>query len=211
MRNSLIDFLRFKAFILMVIHHLFYFNSKSKFLPNSIELLGSISRTLFILLSGISINYRKTNYKSKKVFFYGLIISILSNLLVNEKEMIFFGVLHFIGFSSLILDNDIKKVILVLISSIIINNFTKNNITNNILQSIFSGKIIGRIPLDTFQILEWLPLFCIGILLGIYIKENNLDYNININKLIEYVSKNSLELYMVNIIISLIWYKLYVL
>jgi len=211
MRNSLIDFLRFKAFILMVIHHLFYFNSKSKFLPNSIELLGSISRTLFILLSGISINYRKTNNKSKKIFFYGLIISILSNLLVNEKEMIFFGVLHFIGFSSLILDNDIKKVILVLISSIIINNFTKNNITNNILHSIFSGKIIGRIPLDTFQILEWLPLFCIGILLGIYIKENNLDYNININKFIEYISKNSLELYMINIIISLIWYKLYVL
>lgn len=211
MRNSLIDFLRFIAFILMVIHHLFYFNSKSKFLPNSIELLGSISRTLFILLSGISINYRKTNYKSKKVFFYGLIISILSNLLVNEKETIFFGVLHFIGFSSLILDNDIKKVILVLISSIIINNFTKNNITNNILHSIFSGKIIGRIPLDTFQILEWLPLFCIGILLGIYIKENNLNYNININKFIEYVSKNSLELYMINIIISLIWYKLYVL
>tara|TARA_B100001248_G_scaffold43620_1_gene27904 strand:- start:686 stop:1321 length:636 start_codon:yes stop_codon:yes gene_type:complete len=211
MRNSLIDFLRFIAFILMVIHHLFYFNSKSKFLPNSIELLGSISRTLFILLSGISINYRKTNNKSKKIFFYGLIISILSNLLVNEKEMIFFGVLHFIGFSSLILDNDIKKVILVLISSIIINNFTKNNITNNILHSIFSGKIIGRIPLDTFQILEWLPLFCIGILLGIYIKENNLDYNININKFIEYISKNSLELYMINIIISLIWYKLYVL
>ena len=84
--------------------------------------------------------------------------------------MIFFGVLHFIGISSLILDNDIKKVILVLISSIIINNFTKNNITNNILQSIFSGRIIGRIPLDTFQILEWLPLFCIGILIGIYVK-----------------------------------------
>jgi uncharacterized membrane protein len=125
--------------------------------------------------------------------------------------MIFFGVLHFIGLSSLILDNDIKKVISVLILSIIINNFTKNNITNNILHSIFSGRIIGRIPLDTFQILEWLPLFCIGILLGIYVKENNINYNININKIVEYVSKNSLELYMVNIIISLIWYKLYVL
>lgn len=211
MRNNLIDFLRFIAFILMVIHHLFYFNSKSKFLPNSVELLGTISRTLFILLSGISLNYRKTNKKSKKVFLYGLIISVLSNVLVNEKEMIFFGVLHFIGISSLILDNDIKKVILVLISSIIINNFTKNNITNNILQSIFSGRIIGRIPLDTFQILEWLPLFCIGILIGIYVKENNINYNININEFVEYVSKNSLELYMINIIISLIWYKLYVL
>lgn len=90
--------------------------------------------------------------------------------MINEKETIFFGVLHFIGLSSLILDDDIKKVILVLVSSIIINNYMKNYITNNILFLIFSGKIQNLIPLDTFQILEWLPLFCIGIILGSFIK-----------------------------------------
>lgn len=213
MRNNLIDLLRFIAFILMVIHHFYYFNSKYKFLSNEIEIIGLISRTLFILLSGISINYRKdqNKKKSKQVFLYGLIISIISNLLINEKETIFFGVLHFIGLSSLILDDDIKKVILVLVSSIIINNYMKNYITNNILYLIFSGKIQNLIPLDTFQILEWLPIFCIGIILGSFIKQNNIDFNINLNQLVKTVSKNSLDLYMINIIVSLIWYKLYVL
>jgi len=145
------------------------------------------------------------------VFLYGLIISIISNLLINEKETIFFGVLHFIGLSSLILDDDFKKVILVLVSSIIINNYMKNYVTNNILFLIFSGKIQNLIPLDTFQMLQWLPLFCIGIILGSFIKQNNIDFNINLNQLVKTVSKNSLDLYMINIIVSLIWYKLYVL
>jgi uncharacterized membrane protein len=212
MRNNLIDILRFVAFILMIIHHFYYFNSsKTKLLSNNVELIGSISRTLFILLSGISINYRKDNKKSKKVFMYGLLISVISNLLINKKETIFFGVLHFIGFSSLLLDDNFKKVILVLISSIILNNFMRDKITNNILYLIFSGKSFKLLPLDTFQILEWLPLYCTGILLGYYIKENNIDIKIKSNELVKFVSKNSLDLYMINIIISLIWYKLYVL
>ena len=213
MRNNLIDLLRFIAFILMVIHHFYYFNSKYKFLSNEIEIIGLISRTLFILLSGISINYRKdqNKKKSKQVFLYGLIISIISNLLINENETIFFGVLHFIGLSSLILDDNIKKVFLVFILSIIINNYIKNNVTNNILHLIFSGRIKNLNPLDTFQILEWLPLFCIRILLGSFIKQNDINININLNNLVTMVSKNSLNLYMINIIISLIWYKLYVL
>ena len=87
----------------------------------------------------------------------------------------------------------------------------KNNITNNILYLIFSGRIKNINPLDTFQILEWLPLFCIGIILGSFIKQNDINININLNNLVTMVSKNSLNLYMINIIISLIWYKLYVL
>jgi len=211
MRNNLIDLLRFIAFILMTIHHLFYFTSKTKILSDNVELSGIISRTLFILLSGISINYRKDNKKSKKIFFYGLLISIISNLLLNKEETIFFGVLHFIGLSSLLLDDNYKKVILVLISSIILNNFMKNKRTDNILYLIFSGRIENLIPLDTFQILEWIPLYCIGIILGDYIKSNNIDLKINLNCLVRYISKNSLNLYMINVIVSLIWYKLFVL
>lgn len=210
MRNNLIDLLRFVAFILMTIHHFYYFNSKSKILSGNVELSGLISRTLFILLSGISINYRKDNKKSKKIFMYGLLISVISNLLLDKKETIFFGVLHFIGLSSLILDDNIKKVILVLVFSIILNNFMKSRITNNILYLIFSGRMGNLIPLDTFQILEWLPLYCVGILLGGYIKENNVDINIDLNDIVRYVSKNSLNLYMINVIVSLVWYKLYV-
>ena len=78
----------------------------------------------------------------------------------------------------------LKKVILVLISSIIINNYVKNSITDNILYLIFSGRIKNLNPLDTFQILHWLPLFCIGILLGGIIKQNDINLNININKLV---------------------------
>ena len=71
MRNKIIDFLRFIAFIFMIIHHFYYFNSKYKILSNNIEILGIISRTLFITLSGISLNYRndKTKKKSKQIFF----------------------------------------------------------------------------------------------------------------------------------------------
>jgi peptidoglycan/LPS O-acetylase OafA/YrhL len=66
MKNNLIDLLRFIAFKLMVIHHFYNINSKYKFLSNEIEIIGLISRTLFILLSGISINYRKDKNKKKK-------------------------------------------------------------------------------------------------------------------------------------------------
>ena len=87
----------------------------------------------------------------------------------------------------------------------------KNKVTDNILYLIFSGYNKTLIPLDTFQIFVWLPLYCLGIVLGNYIKENEIDININTNNLIKKVSKNSLTLYMINIIGSLIWYKLYVL
>ena len=80
-----------------------------------------------------------------------------------------------------------------------------------ILHLIFSGKIKDIYPLDTFQLLEWLPLYCFGILIGIFIKKYNIDYEINLNFLVKLISKNSLNLYMLNIITSVIWYKLHVL
>ena len=63
MRNDLIDMLRGIAFILMLIHHIFYFNPKSLFsVPDIVNIFGVISRTIFIILVGVSIGL----FKNKK-------------------------------------------------------------------------------------------------------------------------------------------------
>ena len=45
--------LRGIAFILMFIHHIFYFNPKNLYaVPDAVSICGTISRTIFIILVG---------------------------------------------------------------------------------------------------------------------------------------------------------------
>ena len=63
MRSNLIDFIRGIAFILMLIHHRYYFDPKYNSVPYEVDKIGLISRSLFILLVGFNIKF----YNKKKI------------------------------------------------------------------------------------------------------------------------------------------------
>ena len=118
MRNNLIDFIRGVAFLLMLIHHYYHFNPNSVEMPEIVSNLGVLSRTLFIILVGVSIRLfskdKDLTFKEKIaingpyrksyiIILGGLIISLATYLLLPNSNIIFFGVLHFIGIVTILM------------------------------------------------------------------------------------------------------------
>jgi uncharacterized membrane protein len=72
MRYKFIDNLRGIAFLLMIIHHIFYFKDVSTNYSTSyannifVKSSGIVARTLFIFLVGLSLSISDNNKKSKK-------------------------------------------------------------------------------------------------------------------------------------------------
>ena len=164
MRNNLIDFTRGFAFILMLIHHFNYFNPNLTKVSKNVETLGIISRTLFIVLVGISMKLfeKKNKNKNKKngfkkcylILLAALIVTLTTYLLLPNNKIIFFGVLHFIGTITLIMQNMSLNLIILLgiISLIISKHITKLNSSDNLIYLIMGTYSKTRSPLDIFQI-----------------------------------------------------------
>ena len=94
MRYHIIDLIRGIAFILMVVHHIHYFNPKyHNNMPHYVNICGNISRTIFIILVGISmsiVNKHKKNKKTHKKFkIPKKYLVLLSALIVTLTTYIF--------------------------------------------------------------------------------------------------------------------------
>lgn len=182
-RNVIIDNIRGIAFILMIIHHIYYFRIFT-FLPYKIpiwvEICGKISRNIFIILNGYVIN--KYNSKSKYILINSLIITIYSYIFLPRSNVIYIGVLHYLFLSSFII-NKLKNICPEIIFLMgLISFYYKDNyfyIKNN--------------PADIFIPHKWFYKSVIGFSLGYLISFNfNVDFsNFGIDKL----GKNSLSLY----------------
>jgi len=214
MRNDLIDLLRGIAFILMLIHHIFYFNPNSSFnVPNLVDIGGTISRTIFIILVGVSINmFKKKNKKSKKPYITligALIVTVLSKFCLPSHHTIFFGTLHFISFVTILFQNidmGLRESIFGIITSILISNYMINTEpSDNYLNLILGSYSKNKWPLDNFPIFKWLPYVCFGLIIGKYMKENNIQSKIINVEPITYIGKNALFLYMMHVIPCIIW------
>jgi len=212
MRNDLIDLLRGIAFILMLIHHLFYFNPNSSFnVPNLVDIGGTISRTIFIILVGVSISLFKKNKSKKpyKTFFSALLVTIFSKIFLPSYHTIFFGTLHFISFVTILFQNiefGINESIITIIFSILISNYMiKTEPSDNYVNLILGSYSKTKYPLDIFPIFKWLPYVCFGLIIGKYMKENNIQSKINNVQPITYLGKNALFLYMMHVIPCIIW------
>ena len=124
--------------------------------------------------------------------------------------MIFFGVLHFIFVSTFLMKHlsfNYLIILLVLTLSKIANNILKYNISDSYLELSLSGSSFNRSPIDMFQLFEWLPIICLGMICGGFVKETEFNYTIS-NKLLtsfEYFGKNSLTLYVIHIIPCIYW------
>jgi uncharacterized membrane protein len=122
-----IDFVRGVALILMIYFHLIYDLNEILNLPISYNdgihsVIGKISGNLFIIISGVSSSLSQNNFRRGiKVFLIGLCITIVTGFF-NPNFSIQFGILHFLGFSMLIIKPflKIKSFILFFVGSFIL-------------------------------------------------------------------------------------------
>jgi len=226
MRNNLIDFIRGVAFLLMLIHHYYHFNPNSVEMPEIVSNLGILSRTLFIILVGVSMRiFSKDKDKDLKfkdkiaingpykksyiIILCGLIVSFATYLLLPNSKIIFFGVLHFIGIVTILMkgvSSNLYLSVLFGIISLLITEYMKTKEgSNNIFHLIIGGYTQTRNPLDIFPIFQWIPYVSFGIVLGEFLKKSNIDESVF--KPIEYCGRNSLYLYLLHVIPCIYWYS----
>jgi uncharacterized membrane protein len=225
MRNNLIDFIRGIAFILMLTHHYYHFNPNSNLMPKIVANLGLISRTLFIILVGVSMRLFTKNDTSEltlleKISFNGpykksylillsaLMITFATYLFLPNNEIIFFGVLHFIAVATILMkeiSSNLYITIFIGVISLIISEYmTTQTGSDNILHLIFGGYTRTRFPIDIFPLFQWLPYVSLGIVLGEYINKSDVNYD-TIYEPIEYCGRNSLYLYVLHVIPCIYW------
>lgn len=218
-RSKTIDNLKGIAFILMFIFHLFSLYDatvNTSYHKNTIlNIIGIISRTLFILLAGYSLNasYKKYNEnfikertkQSLKILVHALIITLLTYILYPEK-FIKFGVLHFICLITLLspLFIPYKNITIILFIISIFINYPK---INEILDTITGYQVHSRM-MDWFPLKKYLPLLLLGVIIG-----QNMD--ISNNKVLEQdiplvtnIGKNTLNLYTIHFVVISIIYNI---
>ena len=240
-----INLFRGFAFILMFIFHIFVI--KNILTPNytnlntpNLKLIGEIARYIFIILVGTSLylSYKNTKnikeYKKKQLYrsiniLLGSFFITLFTFLFFPDYYIVFGVLHFISIAIFILHNYVNNLnilIIILIICFYLSNFRFYNYNLNksyisFISSMF-GFSIYKNTIDSFPLINWIPVVIYGIFLGyiidynkVNIKKydkqfNNICKNNIIFKILEYIGKNTLTLYLIHFIIIYIVIILFV-
>lgn len=216
MRNNLIDLLRGIAFILMLIHHINYFNPLNNYsVSNNVNYCGTISRTLFILLVGISINLFKKKDESKisskpyKILCSALLVTLATYLFLPTKNIIFFGVLHFISFVTILsqfIDFNTKNSLIIIIISLFMDNYMQSIKSNNNYFYVALGSYAQKLnPIDIFPVFKWMPYIAFGSILGSVLKDMEIDFDIKHLDLLKLIGKNSLLFYVLHIIPCIFW------
>jgi uncharacterized membrane protein len=177
------------AFIFMFIYHIFVFLKlliNKNYLDNPIlNLMGSISRNIFIILVGVSLylsfknsknidEYKKKQLlRSLKIYCIAIYITILTYFIIPNQYVVF-GVLHFISISILLLYNFVNNIfalILIIIICFILSNYkstfllTQSNSFTNYINGII-GLNIYKSTMDSFPLIKWIPKVIIGIFIG---------------------------------------------
>ena len=218
-RNMVLDNIRGIAFLLMVIHHIFYFYdiTNNTDYSNYVNIFGIISRNIFIFLVGISLVYSYDNnnnnfiysriIKSIEILIHAFLITLLTYNYYPD-EYIRFGVLHCIGVISLLLIVIVpyKKIyIMVFLISLLLQNIQLPSI-NNFIDTILGPNISHYNTIDWFPIITWAPVVLLGMIVG----SKNYKFNINIlnnYNFLTWIGQNCLILYTLHIYILVFFYQ----
>lgn len=215
MRINIIDNLRGIAFILMVFQHIFYFYDVSMNYTTSyssidiVALSGSISRTLFILLAGYMIGYKKTEilkraYRSGEILLHAMLITFVTYILYPQY-FIKFGILHFLAVGTFLVSFIAPYKILTIVVLLVTLLVKIPNIHPYI--DLMTGSGVSSISMDYFPLQSWLHVLLIGLIIGQNIELNKTEF-LDFNNIITDIGKNSLNLYTIHLIILLMFYKL---
>lgn len=237
-RIILVDELRGFAVICMVIFHLLY----SLIFIFKVDLGMSVQQAmffaqpfgagLFIIISGFSCFYSKSNFKRGfLILIMGLILSAFTYLIIPSQTIIF-GILHFLGLSILLFE--VTRALIAKVHPWIIMAFSVVifAVTFNISSGWLNFPLIGRalIPqqfynytilapfglppasfssADYFPLLPWYALFLIGTLIGRYSSKNRWPVFVYQKHIpfLSSVSKYALYIYLAHqpIIFALLW------
>lgn len=228
-RYHILDSIRGITIISMILYHLVwdlvYIFQKDFpwFMSKSAYTWQQSICSCFIFLSGFCFCFGKNKLKRGiDVFFWGLIISIVTIVLMPENTILF-GVLTLLGSSMLIqipLDKIFKKLnpILLFVVSIFIFVFTKNingevlgisgifelNLPHSLYKNLFTA-YLGFPPdnlysADYFPLMPWYFLFLSGYsMYRLFEKYNLLNKIPNIKILpLEWLGRNSLTIYILH-------------
>jgi len=234
-----IDFLRGIAIIMMIAFHFFYdlnyFGAQRvNFDSGFWWWFGRTIATTFILLVGISLTlsysrikrmkkrnlFKKYLFRGLKIFSYGLIITLVTWIFL-KRGFIVFGILHFIGIS-IILAYPFLKLrfwnFLLGITFILIGIYIGNFYLNS-----YWLMWLGLIPhyfytVDYFPIFPWFGVTLIGLFLGnmIYpdgkrrLKISDIS-NFPLTRLLCFLGRNALLIYLIHQPILLIFLYLFIL
>ncbi|MCX7903313.1 MAG: DUF1624 domain-containing protein [Caloramator sp.] len=213
-----IDFLRFIAIILMIIYH-FAYDIKYYWTQNiNLEglFLGIIVNTaqfLFIFVSGISSGFSRNSFKrGLRVFGVGILITIATYIFIRD-EYVRFGILHFLGVCMMLYPLLSKLNNRILIAFAIISyylGYIFKNITVDTFLFVPLGVCYkGFISIDYFPIFPYISYFILGILAykSFYSKGRILIPVKGRFKIVEFISRNSLLIYIIHqpIFIGLIY------
>lgn len=226
-RYHILDWIRGITIISMIIYHLIwdlvYIFGKNMpwFMSESAYIWQQSICWGFIFLSGFCFSLGKNKLKRGiDVFFWGLIISIVTIIFMPEN-IILFGVLTLLGSSMLIqipLDNVFKKLnpLILFVVSIFLFIFTKNinsevldlgglfelKLPHSLYKNLFTA-YLGFPPdnfysADYFSIFPWYFLFLSGYSMYLIFEKFNLLIKIpNLRILpLEWIGKNSLTIYI---------------
>lgn len=231
------------AFILMLIFHIFIFlklfsNLDINLNNNLLVLIGFIARYLFVILFGLSLylsyKYKNDYQEYKKKYLKKIILLFISSIYITiftyfilPEQFVYFGILHFMCLSMILLFSFINNynILLVLFTILILlamynNNYNIYNRTDNIFEGILGLGFYKR-SVDHFKLLKWLPIVIAGILLGHLSDKYNLLQNINTNtntntsknqilSILKYIGSNTLILYNIHFpIIYIVIYYLF--
>lgn len=204
-----IDFFRGIALLLMIYFHILFdlkeiYNYNIDYTKGFNAFTGRAAGTLFVLLSGISCTFSRSNLKRGLKILALAILITLTTYLYNPDMIIVFGVLHFLGVSillySLLEKLDIK--LLAIIGTII---FISDNLVKNITPDfdylfIFGITSNNFVSSDYYPLIPWLGIFIYGIIIGkVLYKEKRSVFNYNMgNNIISWLGKHTLPIYIIH-------------
>jgi uncharacterized membrane protein len=172
----------------MVFQHIFYFYDVSNNYTTNyrgieiVDISGTISRNLFILLAGYSVymsykkdpkkieKEKKTNdfiekrvKRSTEILEHALLITIVSYLLYPDK-FIQFGILHFLALGTILISFVVPNKIATVIA-LLISYYGTYPITGT-FADIITGSSANRMMMDWFPLNKWLPVLLFGLVIG---------------------------------------------
>ena len=191
-RIEIIDALRGISVILMVVHHLLYnfvafLGAPPWLFSNPVfDVLHYFFAGLFIFLSGVSSRFSRSNIKR------GLIVIAvaagISAIMYFMEMPIWFGILHFLGFSMLFYGLTHKfwtaipravapfVYIIGIIGGALATSYASINAHGvaGVVVSVLGWPQAGFVSYDYFPILPWIFVFLLGTWAGKYIAEKKL-------------------------------------
>ena len=209
-----IDLARAIAIIAMIIYHLIYLIDF--FAIHSIDLnqlqyvvFARLIQFTFMGLVGISLTIAARRYPAKtlrlralKIFGFGLIITAITSVFVPDR-LVIFGILHLIGTGLFIFSFFPHKKYLALtiaLASIIIGHLLYGIQTTSKLATILGLHNPSFASVDHFSLCPWLSVIAVGVYFGNqFYKNQKALTNFKLPKTLRFISKYSLEIYLLHI------------